>query len=105
MPVITLTSFRDEDMYPISPLAALFLQVFGCGCLIYLVWQAVINPKLAFKNAAYFVYLIGVMFGCAIVAAKLFPGEFAFIRGAAIGVAIIVLVKWIKEKMEKIEND
>jgi uncharacterized membrane protein len=92
-------------MYPISPLAALFLKVFGCGCLAYLVWQAVINPKLAFKNAAYFVYLIGVVFGCAIAAAKLFPGEFSFIRGAAIGVAIIMLVRWIKTKTGKIEND
>lgn len=88
-------------MYPISPLAALFLKLFGLGCVIYLVWQAIINPKLALKYTAYFVYLIGVVFGCAIAAARLFPGQFSFIRGAAIGVAIIVLVKWIK----KMENE
>ncbi|WP_277976813.1 hypothetical protein [Pantoea endophytica] len=86
-------------MYPLSPLAALFLQVFGCGCLIYLVWQAITNPLLALKYAAYFVYLIGTVFGLGIAAAKLYPGEFSFIRGAALGVAILLSINWVYKKI------
>ena len=92
-------------MYPYSPIAVLFLQVFGIGCIGYLIWQVITKPKEALKNVSYFIYLIGTVYGCAIAAAKFFPGEYSFIRGAALGVGIIAFVSWIMKTFRGEQNE
>jgi len=86
-------------MYPISSVAAVFLQVFGLGCVVYLVWQSIKHPKTALLYVSLFVFRIGMIYGCAIAAVKLFPEERPFLTGAFFGLGVLALINWVSNKI------
>jgi hypothetical protein len=91
-------------MYPISSLGALFLEFLGCLAVIYMLYRAITEPKLALMIVGQLTWLLGTVYGSAILAVKLFPGENSFLRGAASGVIILMVGNWLFKRFWKRRN-
>lgn len=92
-------------MYPYSALGVLFLQVFACGVVVYLLWKAITNPKAALIYGGSFVGVVGTIYGCGIIAVKLYPEDNSFIRGAVLGVLIVAFVYWVMKRLGVVKDE